>query len=404
MPEKSTLTVNTRKMHHQIVDALKKFINITHCNGADRCSLGVSNNDLVWVHRLQSETRSLQSCLDLAEASGCSRLYDSMCDAVDHLCEHADKSRPWSVFAVCYSSDNMSTRSAKECRMHLLSACVLKADLSVFVISVGSGVDSDELKSMAQEPLYHVHVGSPEMLEDALVWKVCFGATSNRSSPMDYALIFDSLVTENSTRCTQIEHVQSNSPVQAIASVIANSNTAQTSTVQPQRSVPVHSPKIAAYKAKPDTVTIKMREFHNKYLHPSDRQVFGEFALDNYPSISTSWEEEDIEFLVLVESEGRSIVGLLVMCPENANTVHIRLVVVDNKYRGHGFGTKMLTQVAAKYSDRKVTLNVDFEHPELLGFYCIKGYARLEDVSKEQRVIMLSLNHAGLLARIPLPP
>lgn len=146
-----------------------------------------------------------------------------------------------------------------------------------------------------------------------------------------------------------------------------------------------------------------MYRMSNDTIHPSDRQIFRDFALQNYPTIATRWEEDEIEFLVLVESEGKSIVGLLVMDQYDTDRVHIKLMVVDRMYRMTGLGTKMLTYVAKRYMNKRITLNVDFSKPELLGFYCVKGYAKLDDVSIEHKVFMLSLNHVNLIAKVPLP-
>ena len=158
-------------------------------------------------------------------------------------------------------------------------------------------------------------------------------------------------------------------------------------------------------------VTIRMREFLNRDLHPSDRQVFREFAVKNYPNIPNSWEEEEIEFLVLVESAARSIVGLLVMLPilseyhegYNDGRVHVRLMVVSKEYRKHGLGTKMLTYVAGKYRNKTVTLNVTFDRLDLLNFYYDKGYVKFEEFSTKHKVIVFSLVHLKLLATIPFP-
>lgn len=155
---------------------------------------------------------------------------------------------------------------------------------------------------------------------------------------------------------------------------------------------------------EPKGLDVRVREFSNRLLHPGDRQIFREFAQKNYyRNLLTNWDEEDIEYLVLVEQSKRSIVGLLVMALYDTGEVHIRLMVVDEEHRGRGLGTQMLTHVAVKHAGRKVTLNVDFDKPELLKFYAIKGYATLEDLSTEHRVLMLTLNHAGLIAKIPLP-
>ena len=49
------------------------------------------------------------------------------------------------------------------------------------------------------------------------------------------------------------------------------------------------------------------------------------------------------------------------MLPYDDGRLHIRLMVVNEEYRKHGLGTKMLTYVAGKYRNRTVTLNVTFD-------------------------------------------
>ena len=148
---------------------------------------------------------------------------------------------------------------------------------------------------------------------------------------------------------------------------------------------------------------IRLREFYNNDLHPNDRQIFREFASDNYPGINNRWKEENIEYLVLVDSYTRCIVGLLVMLPYDGDKIHIRLIVVDKEYRKRGLGTLMLRHVAEKYLKKKITLNVALDRLDLVNFYSGKGYAKIEEVSFKHKVIVFSIIHVNLFAGLPLP-
>lgn len=393
--------------------ALRVFIKMTHCVG-DRCTIGTFNDDLLWVQELEFEKENLENCLDNVDAYGGTRLYDSLCDAVDYLCEHGDSLRSWFIFALTYNSDNKSIRSAKECKNYISAKYANIKNHYIFVISVGKNVDNTELDSMEiKDSLYHVHVKSSLALENDLLWRISLGEiVSNRTSAMDYITLVNnsasmgvikqhpspSDTTSGTTQVPQVPQSSQNSAQESYAAFAQS----------PKREVeskPPPAPPVSSGPPEPrrQGITIRMRQFFNKDLHPSDKQIFKEFAVKNYPNIPNSWEEDDIEFLVLVESGARSIVGLLVMLPYENGRVHLRLMVVDKEFRGHGLGTRMLAYVAGKYRDRVVTLNVAFDRLDLLNFYYDKGYVKFEEFSTKHKVICFSLVHLKLLATMPFP-
>ena len=468
------------------LQAFKAFIKMTHCPG-DRGAVGIFNDSLSWVQELESGKAGLGNCLDDIETSGGTRLYDSLCDAVDYLNEYGDGSRPWYIFALTYSNDDKSTRSAKECGKYIFENYASRNNkCCVVVISVGKDVSRDELNSIEIDKcLYHVHVKSSAQLEDSMLWKISFGnIIGDRNYEMDYVALVN-----NSASMGILRHPKQQQLVPTTLSAGEGSGSMQSGTtsahsvpasartrlypspsslersraqesqessryesqnsascrrqkpensdaesrpppaqplpsVQPPLApstppVPPSSPSAglgakapfgraplrAGTRAKEGTsrVTIRMREFINRDLHSSDRQIFREFAVKNYPNIPNSWEEENIEFLVLVESAAKSIVGLLVMLPYDDGRIHVRLMVVSEEYRKHGLGTKMLTYVAGKYRNRIVTLNVTFDRLDLLNFYYDKGYVKFEEFSTEHKVIVFSLVHLKLLATMPFP-
>ena len=491
------------------LQAFKAFIKMTHCPG-DRGAMGTFNDSLLWVQELESGKAGLGNCLDDIETSGGTRLYDSLCDAVDYLNEHGDGSRPWYIFALTYNNDDKSTRSAKECGKYIFENYASRYNkCCVVVISVGKDVSCDELNGIEIDKcLYHVHVRSSAQLEDSMLWKISFGnIIGDRNYEMDYVALVNNSASmgilrhpkqlssgfgqnqsegsgsrhyselvppaqprettsapsgptpanmrlsspvgrtslrsafvlspvERRTRAKEgTSHAQSSCPeprrrgafavtehageslhdesqdsvqdsymTQRPESSDAESRPQPVSPVLSARLVPPALPaSLLARLRAPARVTIRMREFTNKDLHPSDRQIFREFAVKNYPNIPNSWEEEKIEFLVLVESAAKSIVGLLVMLPYDDGRAHIRLMVVSEEYRKHGLGTKMLSYVAGKYRNRTVTLNVAFDRLDLLNFYYDKGYVKFEEFSTEHKVIVFSLVHLKLLATMPFP-
>ena len=400
--------------------ALKVFIKMTHCVG-DRCTMGTFNDDLLWVQELESGKANLGDCLNNIETHGGTRLYDSLCDAVDYLHERGDSLRSWFIFALTYNSDNKSIRSAKECKDYISAKYANIKNNYIFVISVGKNVDNTELDSMEiKNCLYHVHVKSSLVLENDLLWRISLGEiVSNRTSAMDYITLVN-----NSASMGVLKPLKQHPSAGAKASSETTSGTTQVPQV-PQvlqssqnsaqesyaafaerevESKPPPAPPVSSgLSPRRQGITIRMRQFFNNNLHPSDKQIFREFAVKNYPNIPNSWEEDDIEFLVLVESGAKSIVGLLVMLPYENGRVHIRLMVVEKEFRGHGLGTRMLAYVAGKYRDRIVTLNVAFDRLDLLNFYYDKKYVKFEEFSTKHKVICFSLVHLKLLATMPFP-
>jgi GNAT superfamily N-acetyltransferase len=457
------------------VNALKIFLKMTHCIG-DRCTIGTFNDSLSWIQELKSEETGLVDCLNHVGTCGGTRLYDSLCDAVDYLHGHASGSRPWFIFALTYNNDDNSIRSAEECRKYIFTKFANRINKSyIFVISVGKNVDTTELDGIGISGcLYHVHAKSSIQLENDLLWKIGLGEiVANRTSAMDYVALINNSASMRILKPLK-QHSFSGAPLSTGARAKEGTRSASSETttqvlMESQDSVhdgpegakvrTEREPELSEVESKPppcrrgsgfvpeghkpapltppapssSRVTIRMREFLNRNLHPSDRQIFREFALKNYPNIPNSWEEEDIEFLVLVESAARSIVGLLVMLPllshpvggapgkspvglyprshakgeaqgkSHEGRVHIRLMVVSKEYRKHGLGTKMLTYVASKYRNRTVTLNVTFDRLDLLNFYYDKGYVSFEEFSTKHQVIVFSLVHLKLLATMPFP-
>jgi len=405
------------------IKACKSFLKMTHCDGADCGIVGVFNESLLWLKDFDNYWRP--ESMNAIEPHGGTCLYDALYKSANYLCSNGDVFRPWKIYAVFFTRDNKSIRSVDECA-YILSICARKNDISVYLIGVGSCIDFDELDCLTEmECVRCIRVKSCAQLENDLIWKVSLGFNSHKPVPMDYVFIMDASASMN-VPYDGAAHVSKPSMQRAPAQqALPPAGTAQLPMLppppkppgapiprvqpKPPRAPQPKQPRVPqpivpkhASTAQP-SVTVHIREYPNKYVHPADREIFKEFAQQNYPNICIRWDDETTEFLVLVESEEHSIVGLLAMRPYNINQIHIGIMVVDKEYRGCGIGTKMLTYVAKKYTDRRVTLNVDFEHPELLGFYCIKGYATLYDVSIEHKVLMLSLNHAGLFARVPLP-
>jgi GNAT superfamily N-acetyltransferase len=409
------------------VRAVKGFINVTHCDNRDSCSVGVFNDTILWVSRLASRKAEIKDCLDLLAVnadtepagtplrqprqslgapiynpvrrdkySGGTRLYDSLCDSADYLLEHGDKSRPWIVVAVTHESDNKSTRSADECRNYILERFDKRRNSSVFIISVGKDTDRNELQRIAEQGcLHHIPVTSFSRLENALM-SISFGEIGSIQSAIDHVIIINASPSMGLPEPTQDPSIGTPSRL-----VVQKSRLGV-----PVRTRDPDSESLLTQSKQPSRaggLGVMIREFSNSDLHPDDRQIFREFASENYPGVNNSWEEGGIEFLVLVGSRMRRIVGLLVMLPYDGDKIHIRLMAVDKECRKLGLGSMMLTHVAAKYPNKKVTLNIAYDRLDLLEFYCDKGLAKLEGVSTKHKVLMLYLDHLSIFAKMPLP-
>lgn len=415
--------MSRQKMFCQIEQALKTFSSMVHCKN-DRCSVSTFNDSIAYLQKLKYDV----DCWHNIDGHGGTRLYDSICDVVDHLCNDGDSSRCWFIFVITYNDDNRSIRSADECREYVMTKYAGRAGKRhVFIVSVGKNADCAKLDSLkVDDCLYHIHAKSPAKLEHDLLWKVCFGGlVAERTSAMDYVILVENsalptglpvrrepCVSPVPTQPVSLlatspaSHAIVPSPAWPAPSVLPPMSTLAVRPVPPlpptlamrpvvraplRTSTPVMQP---AKKSTP--TTIRMREFVNEQLHPSDRQIFREFATANYPNIPTVWDEDNILFLVLVESKARSIVGLLVMLPCDDRRVHIRLMAVNEEYRKHGFGTRMLKYVSDKYRDRTVTLNVAFDRLDLLNFYYDKGYVEFMEFSTKHKVIVFILVHHKL--------
>lgn len=156
---------------------------------------------------------------------------------------------------------------------------------------------------------------------------------------------------------------------------------------------------------------IILREFNNIDLHPSDRKVFRKFARRNYPGINNRWNDDEIEFLVLVDTDrsktyeqcaAERIAGMLVMVPYDGNKHCIKLITVDTKYRKRGLGTRMLIYVAAKYPKEEVIMNVALDRLDSVNFYCSKGYIKKDEECPEFGVAVFLLVNVKLIAQLPL--
>jgi GNAT superfamily N-acetyltransferase len=396
--------------------ALQRLIEGVHSSFGDRCIVAKFNNRLVFMRFLVPDRADLQRSLDNLDTLGGTRLHDSLCSLVDYMCEHADALRPWAIVAVIDKMDNRSVRSADEFCRHVMEGFSSKSGNIMFVVSVGSDVDLGVLDSMAMNGRFnHVHADSFRSLDSTLM-DVAFSIVNSLRGAVAHTAI---------QTWALIHQQRSSIPAVMDYAVLVNNSASMSRRAEwtygtpvrdPVRGCPAAGRYAASYPVAgcgtSNSVTgysvtgpsVKIRELFNNNLHPDDRQAFRDFAIENYPGINTLWEEGGIEFLVAVDIHTRWLVGLLVMLPYDGDKVHIRLMAVSKDYRGKGIGTAMLRYVAAKYTTKKVTLNVAFDRLELMEFYLDKGYAEQEEVSLEHGVVVLSLVHTSLFAGVPLPP
>ena len=147
---------------------------------------------------------------------------------------------------------------------------------------------------------------------------------------------------------------------------------------------------------------IQLREF-NIDINPYYKHEFMVFAEETYSTIQKVWIHEDIEFMAFIESGTWRVIGLLVAVPNfGIKQVHIRFLAVAKDYRRMGLGTKLLGLITSKYRRLEITLNIELDRLDLLDFYCKKGYAVQKEIIKEQNIMILSLQHINVLAKILL--
>ena len=147
---------------------------------------------------------------------------------------------------------------------------------------------------------------------------------------------------------------------------------------------------------------IQLREFDID-ISPYYRHEFMVFANETYSTIQKVWIHEDIEFTAFIESGTWRVIGLLVAVPNfGIRQVHIRFLAVAKDYRGKGLGTRLLAHIASKYRRLEITLNIELNRLDLLDYYCKKGYAVQREIIKEQNIMVLSLVHLNVLAKIEL--
>ena len=399
-------------------DALTEFVRVTHCNGVDRCTLGTFNDSLSWLETSEYVEPINRALCRQLQLQGGTSLYDSLCSSADYLCINGDKSKRWLIFAVVCSNDNCSIRSVYECRKHLLLEYANKGD--VVIVSAGSNIDACTIKEIGFK---HFHVASLLSLRNTMVFKASLDTTGSMSSSMDYIVLVETSaymarkVPQPQQPQAQLQRQMQQQDVQQLRQQQPQRQMRQQDVRQwlqapPQKQqqpdVQTRLPQMQheqrqVQQARKRRVTIRVYCISNNAVHPSDKKIFGDFMLDNYQAVDTCWKERGIQFVILVESEHKSIVGLLVIDLYDSDKAHIKVMAVDNNYRRLGLGTKMLVYVARKNMDKNITLNVEFNKPELLRFYCSKGYANLHGVSIDDMVFMLSLNRLKLIATLPFP-
>ena len=409
------------------VQALKRFIKNVHCDGKDRCIAATFSNRLIVRQMLAYSSEEASRCIDNLDTHGGTRLYDSVCNLVDLFCQHGDRSRPWIIVAVTHRNDNRSNRSAMECNKYISENYKNKNGCYIFLISVGDSTKYEELDIMSeQDSVYHINIVSFERLGRVLA-SIAHLMVSSVQSPTLDSLGFEAEAGRPSSvaNLSAIDY----------AVAISNSSSMGENVAVGQELEHSHGSSPIPKRAQSNTgkMRTRVRELHNSTLHPNDRQIFRDFVDHNYPGIDHTWSEGDIEFLVLVDSSTRCLVGLLVMAPYGSDNIHISFIAVDTDYRKQDIEIRLLTHAAAKYVDRKITLNVPSNRPDLIHFYSSKEYMKQEsipppflplphpfwdkgkrslpqkrghqfgDKGRERQTVTFSLINVDLFARIPLP-
>lgn len=146
---------------------------------------------------------------------------------------------------------------------------------------------------------------------------------------------------------------------------------------------------------------IAMYELDNKPYCCKNQHILEKFLHKIYPVVQLDWENENMKFVVLIES-GNNIVGMYVVIPYKLK-IHLCVMAISKKWRKKGLGTEMLKHIAVMYPQREVTLSVPFDQPSELNFYLKKGYARMKTINTKKQCFVLSLVNIKLLSDVSLP-
>ncbi len=138
---------------------------------------------------------------------------------------------------------------------------------------------------------------------------------------------------------------------------------------------------------------------HNAY---KNQFILESFLHKMYP-VQLDWGNQDMKFIVLIESDS-DIVGMSALIPYRRKAkVHLCVMAITNKWHRKGLGTEMLKHIAVMYPHKEVTLSVPFEQPDVLSFYMSRGYAKMRSVDTEKKCFVLSLVNLKLLSDVSLP-
>lgn len=147
---------------------------------------------------------------------------------------------------------------------------------------------------------------------------------------------------------------------------------------------------------------IAMYELDNKHSDCCKNQhILKSFLHKIYPVVQLDWGNENMKFVVLIES-GNNIVGMYAAIPyKNKLKVHLCVMAISKKWRKKGLGTEMLKHIAVMYPQKEITLSVPFDQPGVLNFYLKKGYAKMKTI--DTQCFVLSLVNIKLLSDVSLP-
>mmetsp|Transcript_5755 Transcript_5755/g.16483 ORF Transcript_5755/g.16483 Transcript_5755/m.16483 type:complete len:346 (-) Transcript_5755:906-1943(-) len=161
-----------RQIDHAI-HASQTLIRNIHTDGMDRGSILTFGDNLSKVQGFNADLAELYSSLDcLPNPTGCTRLYDSICDTVYYFRSAASHARPWFTVVVTDGYDNRSTvrKHAKECGEFVLQNYNFDPTNFIFIVSVGDSIRNDKLDRLAYfAKCSHVPIRSFDLLEQAFL-------------------------------------------------------------------------------------------------------------------------------------------------------------------------------------------------------------------------------------------
>lgn len=140
-----------------------------HKEGYDRCSVLTFNNRFETLQGFTTDESQLDYSLANIVPANNTRLYDSICDAVDYFREFGSD-KPWLIIVVTDGEDNLSHRNEEECGRYIYNYYNNRASNFIFTVGVGSDVNDYKMMKLSEYGHFrHFKIESFSLLERIFV-------------------------------------------------------------------------------------------------------------------------------------------------------------------------------------------------------------------------------------------